>query len=173
MALTDHRVPTALKQEYGFDLVIAVPRSAHNSMCSAETHGQQCSATDMLTQEQFDDGVAAFAAANMSLVLYTSIMHVGHSPSWENGTVSKNHPEWSERDELGRCTADYGQCNLSPAGGGVAYVCLRPLKRLVAASPIHVLWKYVSDEAFFTFCHITDTRANALDRTFTFMPCDC
>jgi hypothetical protein len=72
----------ALKRSYGFDLVIAVPRDAHNSMCSAEAHGQQCSASDMLTQQQFDDGVAAFAAANMSLVLYTSVRCYAYRSQW-------------------------------------------------------------------------------------------
>jgi hypothetical protein len=72
----------ALKHSYGFDLVIAVPRDAHNSMCSAETHGQQCSASDMLTQQQFDDGVAAFAAVNMSLVLYTSVRCYAYHSQW-------------------------------------------------------------------------------------------
>jgi len=72
----------ALKRSYGFDLVIAVPRDAHNSMCSAEAHGQQCSASDMLTQQQFDDGVAAFAAVNMSLVLYTSVRCYAYRSQW-------------------------------------------------------------------------------------------
>lgn len=47
--------------------------------------------------------VSAFEAANVSLILYTSIMHAGHSPAWENGSLAAAHPEFSERDENGAC----------------------------------------------------------------------
>ena len=42
LALTKRGVPTELKRLYSFDNVIAVPRDAHNSMCSSEAGGQQC-----------------------------------------------------------------------------------------------------------------------------------
>jgi hypothetical protein len=119
VALTDHRVPLALQAAYAFDLVIVVPRAAHNSMCQAETHGQQCTKADQLTDEQFQSGVENWANLNLSIILYTSIMHCGHSPMWENGTLSRAHPEYSERDEGGACPAHYGQCNLSPVGESV------------------------------------------------------
>ncbi len=93
-ALTDHRVPEQLARDYAFDLVIMVPLEAHNSMCGAETAKQQCNASDILTEVQFARGVAAFEEANMSLMLYTSIMHVGHSPVWESGNLTLAHPEW-------------------------------------------------------------------------------
>ena len=102
VALTDPRVPLALKTAYGFDMVIIVPREAHNSMCGVETHGQQCNASDVLSVKQFDDGVARFERVNMSLILYTSIMHCGHSVIWENGTLDQEHPEWLQYDELGQ-----------------------------------------------------------------------
>jgi hypothetical protein len=58
VAMTDRRVPSALKLAFSFDAVIAVPLEAHNSMCSAEGAGQQCDRADMLTREQFNAGVS-------------------------------------------------------------------------------------------------------------------
>ena len=61
-------------QEYAFDMVIVIPRLAHNSMCSKEAGGQQCGPEDQLSKGQFDDGVQRFIAANYSVVFYTSVM---------------------------------------------------------------------------------------------------
>ena len=88
-------------------------------MCSTEKHGQQCTRADQLSDMQFRQGLARWAAVNVSFILYTSIMHCGHSPIWENGTLSKQHPEYSERDENGACPGNYGHCNLSPEGQSV------------------------------------------------------
>lgn len=148
VGLTDAEVPPALKEQYGFDLVIAVPREAHNSMCDTEAHGQQCTRADQLTEAQFNAGVAGWAAVNVSLVLYTSIMHIGHSPAWENGTYATEHPEWSERDEHGACPKQYGQCNISPAGGGVD-AAINYTKGLLALHPS--LNSVMIDNAFWQY----------------------
>eukprot|EP00039_Didymoeca_costata_P021227 m.343831 g.343831 ORF g.343831 m.343831 type:complete len:981 (+) comp23431_c0_seq1:74-3016(+) len=117
VALTNPNVAPALKK-YGFNVVIMVPYKAHNAMCQAEAHGQQCTSSDVLSLTQFQTGIDTFAKVNISLMLYTSIMHCGHSSVWENGTLQREHPSWSERDELGQCPQDYGSCNLSPASDG-------------------------------------------------------
>ena len=41
------------------------------------------------------------------VVLYTSIMHDGHSPAWENGSVTAAHPDLVQRDERGVCPTAY------------------------------------------------------------------
>ena len=115
VAMRDATVPAALKAAYAFDLVTMIPLDAHNSMCSTESGSQQCGKADHMTEAQFAAGVRAFAEANYSVIFYTSIMHDGHSPSWENGSVSAAHPEMSQRKEDGSCAKDYGQCNLSPS----------------------------------------------------------
>lgn len=118
VALTNPEVPLALKTAYGFDMVIIVPREAHNSMCGVETHGQQCNVSDVLSVEQFNNGIEMFKRVNMSLILYTSIMHCGHSVIWENGTLDQEHPEWLQYDELGQV-----MCTLF----AITYSCSRTL----------------------------------------------
>lgn len=80
---------------------------------SAKDH-QQGSKADVLTASEFAAGVQAFAQANYTVIFYTSIMHDGHRPDWENGSLTALHPELLQRDEKGGCPALYGNCNLSP-----------------------------------------------------------
>ena len=83
-------------------------------------------------------GLARFVAANVSIILYTSVMHAGHAAAWENGTLARDHPAWSEVDELGDCTKLYGQCNLSPAGGGVGWALNHTLSVVADIAPLPV-----------------------------------
>ena len=134
-AMTDPRVIPDLVGRYGFNIVGIVPREAHNAMCAKETVKQQCTAKDVLSKEQFDRGLTRWAAHNVSVILYTAIMHCGHSPVWESGELEREHPEYASRDEFGVCPTAYGQCDLTPTGGNVEFV-LNYTLGVVDAHPI-------------------------------------
>ena len=112
-AMMNTAVPAVLKLQYAFDAVIMLPRDAHNSMMLIEQ--QQGSRKDVLSEADFTAGLEAFAQANYSVIFYTSIMHDGHRPDWEDGSLTAARPELTQRDEHGDCPKAYGNCNLSPS----------------------------------------------------------
>ena len=153
-AMSDPRVPPALKDAYGFDLVIMLPRDAHNSMCNTEGHGQQCNVSDILSPAQFAGGLNAFTALNMSIIFYTSIMHCGHAPVWENGTLDALHPDWVQMDERNQTVGAYGHGVLSPASAGAVNYTLGYTLGLLDAHPQvsafmidNALWSEVAQPA--------------------------
>ena len=88
------RLAPLLKAAYGFNTVILLPAPAHDSYCA--TAGP-CG----LSAGQIAAGAAAFRAAGWRVILYTSYMHVGEALAWTNGSITKAHPGWAQRNASG------------------------------------------------------------------------
>ena len=101
----DRRAPR-LANQFGFDSVIVLPPEAHNAITGEAHH---------VTEEQFDAAMAAYRKAGFRIILYTSIMHCGHAPVWQEGHLSKSHPEWSQRGPKGETVTLYGHPWLCPS----------------------------------------------------------
>jgi hypothetical protein len=110
-----------LANEFGFNTVILLPPAAHNAI---SLPGEQ------ITEEEFQHAVARFRAAGLKLILYTSIMHCGHDPSWQSGQLGREHPEWAMRDAAGGTVNTYGAPWLCPSTGALEYT-LRCTENLV------------------------------------------
>lgn len=68
----------------------------------------------------YRDAVADYHAAGMKVIMYWSIMHVGHHDAWH--VVTKEHPEWAQRDPEGNPVTTYGDLWLCPNTGALDYV---------------------------------------------------
>ncbi len=60
-----------------------------------------------------------YHAAGMKVLMYWSIMHVGHYETWH--TVADRHPEWWQRDAEGGVVTVYGDEWLCPSTGALDY----------------------------------------------------
>jgi hypothetical protein len=93
VALTDIKGrPERLKKEFGFNAIIVQPPDSHNTIAAA---------ADKLTEKQFRDGLAAYRRAGYRIMLYTSVMAIGLAPEFQSGQISREHPDWLQRDPKG------------------------------------------------------------------------
>ncbi len=60
-----------------------------------------------------------YHAAGLKVLMYWSIMHVGHYETWH--TVADEHPEWWQRDAEGGTVTVYGDEWLCPSTGALEY----------------------------------------------------
>lgn len=104
--------PERLRDRFGFNVLMAMPVPAHNAITSAEFH---------LTEEQFQQAISAFRRAGYKLMLYSSIMHCGHAPQWQFGSIEHAHPDWSQLDANGNAVTDYGHAWICPNSPGLEY----------------------------------------------------
>ena len=96
-------IPTL--KEWGFDTVIFIPGPG-----------------DIRPNYSMDTMRAAVDdchAAGMRVLMYWSIMHVGHHDTWH--TVADEHPEWWQRDAEGGVVTVYGDEWLCPSTGALEY----------------------------------------------------
>ena len=101
-----------LKERFGFNVLMAMAVPAHNAITPAEYH---------LTEDQFREAISAFRRAGYKLMLYSSIMHCGHAPQWQFGSIEADHPDWSEIDADGNAVTDYGHAWICPNSPGLEY----------------------------------------------------
>jgi len=106
--------PRRLREEFGFNAIIVLPTEAHNALLDF------LAAPDFhLTDAQFRNGIDAYRKEGYRLILYSSVMHCGHAPDWQNGELGRDHPEWSQRDALGNAITSFGHaawlCGSTPA----------------------------------------------------------
>ncbi len=101
-----------LAKEFGFNTIIILPPEAHNAIVSPAEH---------ITEEQFERALRIYRANGFRVIMYTSIMHCGHAPVWEDGTLEKMHPEWSQRGPKGEPIRIYGRNWLCPSSGALSY----------------------------------------------------
>lgn len=104
--------PERLKNRFGFNVLMAMPVPAHNAITPAEYR---------LTEEQFREAIRAFRQAGYKLMLYSSIMHCGHAPQWQSGSIETAHPDWSEIDAGGNAVTEYGHAWICPNSPGLEY----------------------------------------------------
>lgn len=105
-------------EAFGFDTMILLPTDAHNAI----TVGRS-GRTDIpgITHQEFRDALSLYRAQGIRVILYTSIMHCGHSPQWQFGDIAKEHPEWSMVDAQGNPVTLYGQPWLCPSTGALEH----------------------------------------------------
>jgi hypothetical protein len=109
VALTDIKDrPARLKKEFGFNAIIVQPPDSHNTIAAP---------VDKLTEQQFTAGIAAYRGAGYRIMLYTSVMALGLSPEFQSGQVSRDHPDWLQRDPMGNPVLVYGVPWLCPSSG--------------------------------------------------------
>ena len=102
-----------LARRFGFNAIIMLPTEAHNANTDP---------LDQITEARFDAAIAAYRAAGFRLILYSSVMHCGHAPAWEDGTLTRRHPEWSQRGPKGEpVSQQYGAEWLCPSTGALPY----------------------------------------------------
>ena len=107
----DRRAPW-LANDFGFDAVIILPPEAHNAITDDAHH---------VTEKQFDAAMDAYRKAGFRIILYSSIMHCGHAPIWQEGSLSRDHPEWSQRGPEGEPVTIYGHEWLCPSTGALPF----------------------------------------------------
>jgi len=59
---------------------------------------------------EFRAAGAAFRAAGLKVLLYSSLVHKGDDVQWANGSLIRNHPEWSQRQRSGSPTCACWWC---------------------------------------------------------------
>lgn len=94
-----------LKDQFGFGAIIFIPPSG-----------------DIAPNYPLDvyrQTVADYHAAGLKVIMYWSIMHVGHHDAWHE--VAKQHPEWAQRDAAGKPITTYGDLWLCPSTGALQY----------------------------------------------------
>ncbi len=104
-------------QEFGFNAIIMLPPDAHNAITVRRSEID----AKGITEAQFKDAVAAYRAQGIKLILYTSVMHCGHDPQWQFGSLGVDRPEWSMRDPEGGTVTMYGQPWLCPSTGALEH----------------------------------------------------
>jgi len=101
-----------LARRFGFNTMIVLPPEAHNAISPPAEH---------ITEEQFGRALEIYRANGFRIIMYTSIMHCGHAPVWQDGTLEKTHPEWSQRGPKGEPIRIYGRNWLCPSSGAFPY----------------------------------------------------
>lgn len=101
-----------LAADFGFDSVIFLPPEAHNAITAKE---------HWITEAEFDVALGEYRKAGFRIILYSSIMHCGHAPVWQEGDLSKSHPEWSQRGPKGETVTIYGHEWLCPSTGALQF----------------------------------------------------
>jgi hypothetical protein len=99
-----------LAERFGFNTVALMPPAAANLVDPAHH----------ITEGQFALALDAFRDAGYRVVLYSSIIHLGHSPKWQSGEIARNYPEWLQRDAAGNTVDIYGSKWLSPTSPALA-----------------------------------------------------
>ena len=101
-----------LAKNFGFNTVILLPPKAHNAITGPQHH---------ITEEEFIHALKAFRRAGFRFILYSSIMHCGHDPSWQEGHLERAHPEWAQKGPLGETVRNYGHDWLCPSTDALKY----------------------------------------------------
>jgi hypothetical protein len=112
-------LPRELKKEFGFNAIIVLPWEAHNALTDARL--PLTNAETRLTEAQFRDGLSAYRKEGYKVILYSSVMHCGHAPVWQNGQLGREHPDWLQRDAVGQTIGAFGQAWLCPSSPARAY----------------------------------------------------
>jgi hypothetical protein len=101
-----------LAQEFGFNTIIILPPEAHNAISAP---------AEQITEQEFQRGLDIYRANGFRIIMYTSIMHCGHAPVWQGGTLERTRPEWSQRGPKGEPIRIYGADWLCPSTGALQY----------------------------------------------------
>lgn len=102
------------------------------------------------SKKEFIKALRIYREAGFKIILYTSIIHIGHAPEWDSGKLQKKHPEWLQVDSNGNYVTYFGGKWLCPNSGALKYA-IDHSKKLVA--------EYKPDALMFDNCffHYTTT----------------
>lgn len=100
-----------LAQVYGINAIALQPPLAFNRI------GDDLAISD----EQFRRALDIYRAHGYRIILYTSIIHVGHGPVWQSGVLHRTYPHWTQRDANGYEIDSYGAKWLNPIGEALEY----------------------------------------------------
>jgi hypothetical protein len=101
-----------LAREFGFNTIIILPPEAHNAISPPAEH---------ITEKEFQRALEIYRGNGFHIIIYTSIMHCGHAPVWQGGTLERTHPEWSQMGPKGEPIRIYGANWLCPSTGALQY----------------------------------------------------
>jgi hypothetical protein len=101
-----------LAKDFGFNTMIVLPPDAHNAISEPD---------ERITEQEFERALAIYRENGFRIIIYTSIMHCGHDLVWQDGTLEKTHPEWSQRGPKGEPVRIYGHDWLCPSTGAAAF----------------------------------------------------
>ncbi len=101
-----------LAKAFGFNTMIVLPPAAHNAITPPAEH---------ITEEEFGRALGIYRANGFKIIIYSSIMHCGHDPIWQSGTLEKTHPEWAQRGPKGEPVRIYGADWLCPSTGALGF----------------------------------------------------
>ena len=104
--------PQRLRGEFGFNTIVVLPPEANNAGV-LPPHRQ--------TEGEFRAGLDAYRRAGYRVILYSSVVQSGMDPVWHNGDLGRVHPEWSQRDAVGRPLTKYGHPWLCPNSPALEY----------------------------------------------------
>jgi hypothetical protein len=85
-------LPLRLKRNYGFNTMCVMPPPALEAVGGGEQ-----------SEEEFTDALDAYRKAGYKLILYSSLVNVGHDPAWYR--TLKDHPDWRQIDASGKSKA--------------------------------------------------------------------
>jgi hypothetical protein len=103
-------------REHGINAMIVLPPEAHNAITGAH---DKPDSPHHISDAEFRRALAIYRREGIRLILYSSIMHMGHAPQWQFGELAKSYPEWQMRDPLGDTVRMYGQPWLCPSTGAL------------------------------------------------------
>ncbi len=112
--------PGRVKKELGFNTIVILPPDAHNASSDPKDHE---------TESEFRDGMAAYRNAGYHVVFYTSLQACGVAPEYESGQLTRDHPDWLQRDPRGNPVMVYGMAWLCPSTAARQY-CLDYASRI-------------------------------------------
>jgi hypothetical protein len=101
-----------LAKTFGFNTMIILPPGAHNAISPP---------AERITEEEFERALRIYRDNGFRIIMYSSIMHCGHAPIWQEGTLEKSHPEWSQRGPKGEPIRIYGRDWLCPSTGAMRF----------------------------------------------------
>jgi len=101
-----------LAKTFGFNAMIVLPPAAHNAITADDRH---------ISEAEFERALGLYRENGFRIIIYSSIMHVGHDPVWQKGTLEKEHPEWSQRGPKGEPVRIYGADWLCPSTGALRF----------------------------------------------------
>ena len=110
-----------LAETYGLNAIVLQPPLAFSRI------GDELSVSDA----QFREALSIYRKHGFRIVLYTSVMHAGHEPVWQSGSLTRVFPEWTQRDANGYERLSYGSKWLMPIGAPLEYA-IDYTKRIIA-----------------------------------------
>ena len=81
---------------FGFNCIIMLSPDGHAGAIRHAPDGYE------IDERTFEAALEGFRGTGLRIILYSSIIHCGHSMSlWHSGTITREHPDWRQVDVEG------------------------------------------------------------------------